>query len=395
SPPRPRAGEIVRVYGDGFNAIDGNPSGDHCADTLAPCTPEGSCATGPCVNGTCPCSIENAAVRLRNQQTAANRIRLKAKDGTILSTLYPDAVTPTMLAFPMPFDCFAPLTLEVAKRNPTGTRTLATITLCDPTGCTDQPAGAPCDDGSACTAQDRCDGTGQCVGAGPIVCDGPCLTCNPLAGCVPLPASAPCEDADACTIGDHCSGDANTCVPGEPAPCVGACLAGTCDPGHGCDPAPVGTPCRAAAGPCDAAESCDGVSADCPIDGFAPVSAGCDDGDVCTLGDHCTGTGDVCAGAGALACDDACLTGLCDRMAGCQPKDGVKAETCRVDECERPKLHRKLQKLALLVDRWIDIGLEPPVRRITRLRKLLTRCGVTRDDGRRPARAASDPSGAG
>ena len=40
--------------------------------------------------------------------------------------LYPDAVTPTMLAFRMPFDCWAPLELEVSKRDPDGALVTAT-----------------------------------------------------------------------------------------------------------------------------------------------------------------------------------------------------------------------------------------------------------------------------
>src|SRR5206468_3237785 len=82
-------------------------------------------------------------------------------DATGEHDFWPDAVTPTMLAFRMPFDCFAPLTLEVAKRDPSGSRVAATMPLCDPKGCMDEPAGTPCDDGNACTVNDACDGSGN------------------------------------------------------------------------------------------------------------------------------------------------------------------------------------------------------------------------------------------
>src|SRR6266550_2460603 len=148
SPARPQAGDVVRIFGENFNAIEGNPAGGTgaCAE-LRRCSTDEPCPTGPCVNGTCACSIENPAVQAANQQTNANRIRIKDGDGTVLSDamgrhdFWPDAVTPTMLAFRMPFDCFAPLLLEVAKRDPSGNRVSATIPLCDPQGCADAPEG--------------------------------------------------------------------------------------------------------------------------------------------------------------------------------------------------------------------------------------------------------------
>src|SRR5262249_11480271 len=72
SPARPRAGEIVRIYGSNFDAINGNPTrGASCESvTLPACSTEMPCPTGPCVAGACPCSIDNSAVRARNQVTA-------------------------------------------------------------------------------------------------------------------------------------------------------------------------------------------------------------------------------------------------------------------------------------------------------------------------------------
>src|SRR5438876_135491 len=66
TPPRPRAGEVGRVYGEVFDAIAGNPVAGtgNCAD-LPVCAPDGTCPTGPCVNGTCPCSRGGRRVRSR------------------------------------------------------------------------------------------------------------------------------------------------------------------------------------------------------------------------------------------------------------------------------------------------------------------------------------------
>jgi hypothetical protein len=145
TPSRPRKGDLVRVFGDDFNAIEGTA----CAQETAP---------------TDPCSVENPWVERQNQQTQVNRIRILALDGRILATLYPDAVTPTMLAFRMPFDCFTPLRLLVTKKDPSGNRVSAKIPLCDAAGCAGQPAGLPCDDGDVCTTADQCDADGVCRG---------------------------------------------------------------------------------------------------------------------------------------------------------------------------------------------------------------------------------------
>ncbi len=167
APTRPHAGEVVRIYGDDFDAINGNPTRDVCPSmALPPCSPEGTCSAGPCVDGTCPCAIDNDAVQARNTATQQapkppNRIRIRANDtqSSLLADLAPDAVTPTMLVFRIPFDCFAPMTLEVLKYG-----VVERTFLCDPTGCQDQPPETPCDDGDPSTVGDRCDGEGQCVG---------------------------------------------------------------------------------------------------------------------------------------------------------------------------------------------------------------------------------------
>src|SRR5262249_20077406 len=140
TPARPQAGDVVRVFGDNFNAIEGNPVRSDCdLVDLPACSSDTDCPTGPCVKEQCSCAIESPVVQQRNKEKNGNSITIRSASGAELLTLYPDAVTPTMLAFHMPFDCFAPLTLEVAKRDgPTGAAARA-VTLCDPVGCGDQP----------------------------------------------------------------------------------------------------------------------------------------------------------------------------------------------------------------------------------------------------------------
>jgi hypothetical protein len=279
-PVRPGAGQIVRVYGDNFNAIEGNPFDEasatpNCGDLVA-CAADGTCPTGPCVDGICPCSIENLLVQQRNFQTGANRVRIKTQQGNALTTIYPDAVTPTMLAFRMPFDCFAPLILEVAKRDPSGNRLFATTSLCDPSGCADASVDAPCDDGNACTVDDHCDGAGHCVEGSGLVCDGPCLTCDTGAGCVPRAAGTICRPAASiCDLAESCDGINGSC----PTNVVSS----------------ASIVCRPAAGPCDVPETCDGVSDVCPVNTFASTSTVCRPAvDSCDLDDLCIGTSSAC-----------------------------------------------------------------------------------------------------
>jgi len=341
TPSRPHAGDIVRVYGHGFDAINGNPVGNNCASVAPTCV----------IEETCSCAIANGAVQAANMSKIANRLSLAGEDGAVLTLpspppgsvkqtfFFPDAVTPAMVAFRMPFDCFAPLTLKLEKRNASGKSVPRTITLCDPHGCAGEPEGTPCDDGSVCTGDDRCDGAGQCIGGAPQAC-GTCRTCDAVAGCVPSPSSAACDDGDACTQGDHCAGSSSTCLPGVARACDGDCATGACDPAHGCMPKPAGSVCRAASGVCDVEERCDGTHDVCPANGFAdrstvcrPAAGPCDSPETCTGRDGSCGRDAhrlstfVCRPA-AGACD---VAEHCDGVSNECPPDALApaATVCR------------------------------------------------------------------
>jgi hypothetical protein len=270
SPARPSRNDLVHVFGGPFDAIDG-----------------AACANQPAPDD--PCSGANKAVEDQNS-TGVTSIAILDASGASLTTVSPDAVTPTMLAFLMPFDCFAPLTLQVTKRHPNNATVSGTIALCDPAGCAGHPAGHPCDDGNPCTTGDRCDANGTCQPGERVVCAGSCLTgaCDANVGCVPKPAGAACDDGDVCTAGDHCSGEGDVCVPGTPHECRGPCLTGACDPRTGCIPKAAGAACEDG-DPCTTGDHCAGDRDVC-----VPGSAACDDGDPCTAGDVCTGG--VCRG---------------------------------------------------------------------------------------------------
>jgi hypothetical protein len=272
SPARPRAGDLVRVYGGSFNAIDG-----------AACHPGGLPAD--------PCSAENPAAVLVNAESVSQgnhatiTIDGRAFDGPV------HQVTPTMLVFEMPVDCYAPAVLTVARGNDVA----APVLLCDPDGCAGRPIGALCDDHDVCTIGETCQASGACVAASVLECTGPCETgvCDPVDGCVLRPAGGACEDGNACTSGDQCLGGADVCVPGGPTVCQGPCLTGACAPASGCVP--------------------------------RPATAACSDGDACTRGDHCSGGDDTCTGT-PVDCDDEnpCTVDACGAGGACThaPLDG-------------------------------------------------------------------------
>jgi len=196
-----------------------------------------------------------------------------------------------------------------------------------------------CNDEDECTAGDACAG-GQCLPAGPLSCDdGNICTddwCDPLTGCKHTDNDAPCNDGSLCTGNDLCV--AGVCVGQEALQCSDSniCTADSCVPDVGCQNTPVAGPCNDG-DPCTLDDHCDGGvcvnagASDCD-DGAActadacnpetgecmntPLDSPCDDGSLCTTGDTCVEG--ACVGTG-VSCDDGevCTSDSCDAAGGC------------------------------------------------------------------------------
>jgi len=201
----------------------------------------------------------------------------------------------------------------------------------------------PCDDGNLCTISDTCTGV-SCQPGKPQSCgDGnPCTdaACDPKTGCKPGSIAASCDDGNACTVGDACKD--GHCKPGSAIDCDdgNACSLDSCDVKKGCQSkiadlscsdgsvCTVGDACKngtCLAGKtmicndgnpctidvCDAKKGCVGKD----------NAASCNDGDVCTSNDVCSGG--VCKPGSPLSCDDknGCTKDWCDQKAGCKHAD--------------------------------------------------------------------------
>ena len=206
-------------------------------------------------------------------------------------------------------------------------------------GCVQENNEAACDDLNSCTTNDQCLG-GQCIGAGSLECDdgNPCTKdiCLPEGGCAHENAAGSCSDGDPCTLNDFCldggcvagesldCNDANPCtddVCGEEGLCVHAANDAECDDGNFCT---VGDHCADGVCGIDGPLDCDDDNL-CTTDSCDPaVGCGhvdnelpCSDGDACTAGEACVGG--ECLGGGPINCDDGnpCTDDSCDPAAGC------------------------------------------------------------------------------
>lgn len=378
SPARPRAGDVVRVYGTGFDAVLGNALSTACQQ--------------PPARGADFCDPSEPELAQINRGADGNRLRLLIRSAVSSVPAVPldlVAVTPTMLAFRMPTDCFGPhkLTLNFEGGQ-------IETQLCDPSGCAGQAVGFPCpDDGFKCTA-DVCDGAGACVhplqpagtvcNAATDLCDAP-EACDGVVGTCPAdarwPAGHVCRPGvDLCDEPETCSGTSKACpadrlwdgahvcreVAGDcdvperctlgtatcpadahrPAGFVCRAVAGACDVAEQCDgggpacPADVvvaGIVCRTSKGECDPAEACDGVAPACPADAKStalcrPAAGPCD------LAEQCNGVASTCpadAKANGTSCRAAAgpcdLAEACDGTSDACPADGKAGAgiTCR------------------------------------------------------------------
>ena len=210
-----------------------------------------------------------------------------------------------------------------------------TIDSCDPkVGCQHQPLGdgAPCADGSVCTAAERCL-AGACVAAATLPCGvapaGACVAslCDAKLGCqaADVDQGASCDDGDTCTGAETCRDgacvgvstcgcrdDADCAVAGEDLlACAGApvCRLGRCER----DIAKA-VPCAQPDAPCSVARC---TAKGCEVTKLPGASA-CDDGDACSGGDACNGDG-VCKGGTTVGCDDGidCTQDACIPSVGC------------------------------------------------------------------------------
>jgi hypothetical protein len=195
--------------------------------------------------------------------------------------------------------------------------------------------GGECKDGDACTVGDHCE-AGECLGA-PVLCDDsdPCTddACDGFGGCQFEENSASCDDGDPCTVADQCDGGS----------CEGVTVPCDCQEDVDCETLEDGDLCNGTLY-CDLSEwpyACrvveesvvvcsepEGPDAPClealcePITGECDFVAAhnevaCDDGDACTIGEHC-GEG-LCGGGVASNCadDNPCTDDSCDGMLGC------------------------------------------------------------------------------
>ena len=182
---------------------------------------------------------------------------------------------------------------------------------CDPaSGCTAAPNDAlACDDHDPCTHDDHCSG-GACQGASDCIADSdcgaagaPCLevVCD-CGTCTFVPAfeGQDCDDGKHCTVGEVCLG--GTCAGGQPLDCSeagdGDCVVGSCD---------------------DTVDACVGEAA---ADGIF-----CDDGDGCTVADHCVGGACVADPMDCTEWGDGCNAGLCaNGHCAAQPTVGAQCD---------------------------------------------------------------------
>jgi len=170
-------------------------------------------------------------------------------------------------------------------------------------GCIFQPNDNVCDDGNACTKNDRCD-TGECVGESGDGCS--------------------CGNDDDCAQfedGDLCNG-------------LVKCVFGECEIPQStvvkCDDPAADNPC--------VKTICVPETGEC-LQALRENGRPCDDGDACTVGDLCLQG--KCVGSAPLSCDDGnpCTNDSCDQTGGCMNEHSLypceDGDECTVnDHCK-------------------------------------------------------------
>ena len=216
-----------------------------------------------------------------------------------------------------------------------------------------------CDDGDICTVEEKCH-DGVCKGK-PVNCDdgSECTAdaCDPIFGCIHKAVEAVCWDGDHCIEPGFCFD--GSCVPGAPVICPsgGECEAVACEPQFGCFLVSlVGLDCDdgdacTAFDVCESTTECVGAPIECTDDNpctldlcdnpygckFTAIAGlPCDDGDACTLLDHCSqeafcgGHPKDCFDGSACTVVD-CTDGECSVTAELDCTDG---DPCTLDGCD-------------------------------------------------------------
>jgi hypothetical protein len=204
-------------------------------------------------------------------------------------------------------------------------------------GCRACTADIQCTDGNLCNGNETCQGNLCVLGAPPVCNDGNVCTsdtCNPGLGCVntPVPNGVLCNDNNFCTAGEICSGgvcgggspannglgcgDGNICTVGE------TCSGGVCGGGISPDCSVFNSQCTVGV--------CNATTGTCQAQATNNGGA-CNDGDLCTVGETCSGgtcTGGVATDCSAL--DWSCTVGVCNPSTGkCEAKP-AKSLSCDI-----------------------------------------------------------------
>ncbi len=333
---------------DSCNGLGGclfAPNADDCDDN-DPCTVADECSQGECAG---------VAINCDCQQDADCQ---GLEDGNLCNgTLYCDLST-------LPYQCEIVPDSPVNCPEPSGPNAICQAAVCNPDSgtCSTVPAheGFACDAGNPCTVGDHCE-EGTCVSGVAIGCNdqNPCTddTCSESEGCVNVPVAGDCDDGNACTLSDHCTDgvcgsamllncdDENPCTTDfcDPATgCTHKLNNAPCDDGDICttgDHCHLGSCISSGLLTCDDNNPC--TSDSCQVDSgcqFKPVAGACDDGNPCTEGDHCANG--WCTFTAFKECSDGFVCNgveICQPDSGCQ--DGVPpvlsdANACTLDFCD-------------------------------------------------------------
>ena len=357
----------------GGECLDGNPCtvADHCDQGACvgdpvecndenPCTANVCTETGGCeyppVAGECddedPCTVGDHCVEGACQSTPVPCDC--QSDGECAGLEDQDLCNGTLVCdqVQFPYKCVVDPETVVVCPEPEGDNAFCLQAQCDPSSgeCSLEPnhEGFVCDDGDVCTVVDKCL-QGECAAGVEVNCnDGnPCTddSCTPESGCIHLDNDLACNDGDVCTTGDQCAGgaclggqqlvcdDNNVCTDESCLPDVGCTHVANqaeCDDGNACT---EGDYCEdgqcSFGGPkiCVDADPCTDNICDPAVGCIVTLNeAPCDDGDICTLADHCHLGG--CIGGVELACEDgdSCTDDSCNPLLGCQ--FAFNAATC-------------------------------------------------------------------